>query len=209
MWSSDLDRHVSSFLDQSVLLAQWDDALLSSASTLQSVQSEVRNLQQSQLRLNKSVDVVQAQQKDLNAQLDQLEAALDALRPAQATAGELYGKGGDELRREETYRLAEEVDEHLTSVQKTLEDTIEQLNERGGRGGGEGRGSAAGSAGSMWAQLTDILNVHQQTLQWLEREAESVERQLHRAGSEVGAVKSSLTRQPRLTHSNGEARGPQ
>ena len=207
MWSLDLDRHVSSFLDQSVLLAQWDDALLSSASSLQSMQSEVKELQQVQLRLNKSVDVVQAQQKELNAQLDQLEQAMDTFRPTQSTAAELYGKGGEELRRDETYRLAEEVDEHLTEVQKTLEDTIEQLNMQGGRGGGEGRGSGRGGAGSMWAQLTDILNVHQQSLQWLEREAEVIEQQLHRAGSDVGAVKTSIPpRQARLTYSNGDAR---
>ena len=186
LWSSDLDRHVSSFLDQSVLLAQWDDALLSSASTLQSIQGQVTGLQQSQLRLNKCVDVVQTQQKDLNAQLDQLEAALDAIRPP--ASGQPDGaRGADDVRREETYRLAEEVDEHLSGVAKMLADTVAALNEKGAGGAQTARGGGTG----MWAQLTDILNVHQQSMQWLDRESEEIERALSRVGQDVSAVKHS------------------
>ena len=193
---------MSSFLDQSLLLSQWDEALLSTSSTLHTIQSQVTSLQSSQLHLNKCIDVVQTQQKDLNRQLDELETALDTLRPSPPT--ENPSVSGDDLRREETYRLAEEVDEHLTGIARTLGETIEVLNERVGGAGGGGRGAGVGG---MWAQLVDILNVHQQSLQWLEREAEDIERGLHRTGQEVVAAKQfNGARGVRLTEGYGESR---
>jgi nuclear pore complex protein Nup62 len=192
VWSSDLDRHVSAFLDESLLIAQWDDQLLSNAATIASIQSQVTDIQQQQLRLNRCVDVVQQQQTDLNAQLDSLETALEAIKSASSPLSPAHN---DDVRREETYRLAEELDEHLSALSRTLSDTVAALNQQegGGVGGGGVGAGAGGGGGGLQAQLTEILNVHLQSLQWLETEAESIEREIGRIGVEVGGVKAKAS----------------
>ena len=173
MWSAELEQHVSSFLDQSVAVSQWDEQLQSSAATISGIQAQVTDIQQQQLRLNRAVDVVQQQQAELNTQLDKLETALDELRPPHHPGS----SQADDTRREETYRLAEEVDEHLSSLSRTLADTVQSLNNR------------QETAGGLQAQLTEILNVHLQSLQWIEAEADSMERELSAVSTEVGGVR--------------------
>ena len=186
-WSTDLDRHVSSFLDQSLLLQQWDEQLLSNADAIAAIQQQAADIQAKQAAINRAIDVCDSEQKELNAHLAQLEATLDTLPAASAA--------DDDISRRETYQLAEEVDAHLSTLSSTLGHTIATLNERvgsvkvsktgvtdGGTGGGGG-----GGVGLM-GQLTDILNVHLQSLQWLAAQAEAVERSLERTTQQVAAV---------------------
>ena len=182
-WATDLDRHVSSFLDQSLLLQQWDEQLLLNADAIAAIQAQAADIQAKQAAINRAIDVCDSEQTQLNAHLDQLEqtlAALPGLTPAD-----------DNIGRRETYQLAEEVDAHLSTLSSTLGQTIAQLNERvggvRGRGGAVAGGSEAGGVGVM-AQLTDILNVHLHSLQWLEGEAEAMELAVERTAQQAGAV---------------------
>lgn len=187
-WSTDLDRHVSSFLDQTLLLQQWDEQLLSNADAISAIQQQAADIQSKQAAINRAIDVCDTQQKELNAHLTQLEATLDTLPPNTAA--------DDDISRRETYQLAEEVDAHLSTLSSTLGHTIATLNER--VGGVKGRGAVgggsvveAGSGGSgLMGQLTDILNVHLQSLQWLEAEAASMESALERT-AQMAAVQVS------------------
>ena len=139
-----------------------------------------------------------SEQKELNAHLAQLEATLDTL-PANTAAD-------DDISRRETYQLAEEVDAHLATLHSTLNTTIATLNERvggggrgragpsgagsggGGSGGVDGYGGSGGGGVGLMGQLTDILNVHLQSLQWLEAEAAVMEQSLERTTQQMAAV---------------------
>lgn len=182
-WATDLDRHVSSFLDQSLLLQQWDEQLLLNADAIAAIQAQAADIQAKQAAINRAIDVCDSEQTQLNAHLDQLEHTLAAL-PALTTADDNVG-------RRETYQLAEEVDAHLCTLSSTLGQTIAQLNERvggvRGRGGASG-GEAGGVGAGVMAQLTDILNVHLQSLQWLEEEAEAMELAVQRTSQQGAAA---------------------
>ena len=182
-WSTDLDRHVSSFLDQSLLLQQWDEQLLANADSISAIQQQAAAIQAKQAAINRAIDVCDSEQKELNAHLAQLEATLDTL-PTNTAAD-------DDISRRETYQLAEEVDAHLSSLSSTLGQTIAILNER--VGGVTGRGEVVASGGSdsgvgLMGQLTDILNVHLQSLQWLASQVEAMEQALERTTLQLSAV---------------------
>ena len=206
-WSTDLDRHVSSFLDQSLLLQQWDEQLLSNADAIAAIQQQAADIQAKQAAINRAIDVCDSEQKELNAHLAQLEATLDTL-PANSAAD-------DDISRRETYQLAEEVDAHLSTLSSALGQTIATLNERVGgvKGrGGAGTGVADNGGGSggvgLMGQLTDILNVHLQSLQWLEAEAESMELALERATQQASAVHVTRDGRDSVRSINGAAGRP-
>ena len=200
-WSTDLDRHVSSFLDQALLLQQWDEQLLSNADAIAAIQQQAADIQAKQAAINRAIDVCDSEQKELNAHLAQLEATLDTL-PANTAAD-------DDISRRETYQLAEEVDAHLSTLSSTLGQTIATLNERVGgvKGkGGAGVNDGGGGVGLM-AQLTDILNVHLQSLQWLAAEAEAMEAALERTTQQMAAVHVARDGRDNGRGVNGEAGG--
>ena len=205
---------MSSFLDQSLLLQQWDEQLLANADCIAAIQQQAADIQSKQAAINRAIDVCDSEQKELNAHLTQLEATLDTLpphtttNPATTTAA---AAADDDTSRRETYQLAEEVDAHLSTLSSTLGQTIATLNERvggvRGRGGaGDGAVVVAGSGGGggggvgLMGQLTDILNVHLQSLQWLEAEAEAMEQALQRTTQQAAAVQG-------VQHRNGGING--
>lgn len=83
---------------------------------------------------------------------------------------------GDELKREEAYTLAEEIDSSLTNMSDSLVDTIRTLNMSTDR---------QFDPTNPFSAVLKILNVHMNSLQWIENNASEVENLLESTNAEV------------------------
>lgn len=165
MWTTDLESHVTAFLESASLIAQWDDELLASSDSLTSLQDTVTGIQEQQRKLHNVLNVCKEHQRDLASTLDSLDSELNKL----SESGVGSAQNEMEVRREESYRLAEEIDAHLGSLSNSLSESINSINESS---------KPAQEQQSLLGQMTDILNVHLQSLTYIDSETGAIERSL-------------------------------
>lgn len=162
LWSRELEDHVHSFVSQASLVQQWDSVLLANFKRIVALQTQARNVQVAQGRLNALLDTIKSHQSDFNVLLDQLESSVEQL-PKRATPS------AEEMRREEAFALAEEIDAALLHMADQLGGTVSALN--------------AATEKQMdptnpLSAVLKILNVHQNSLAWLDTTAADLQKEL-------------------------------
>jgi len=158
LWSRELETHVQSFVSQAVQVAAWDSAMLDNFKKIVQLQNQVRNVQAAQTQLHALLATIQAHQQECHQMLDQLESQVEALPPRANPAPE-------EMRREEAFALAEQIDRDLLNMSDALASTVSSLNASTER-------SLAPT--NPLSSVLKILNVHQDALGWLDGTARDV-----------------------------------
>jgi nuclear pore complex protein Nup62 len=111
LWSRELEEHVHSFVAQAVQVASWDASMLDNFKKIVQLQNQVRNVQTAQTQLHALLATIQAHQAEFHSLLDNLEAGVDSL-PSSRAAGANHQQmmAPEEMRREEAFQLAEQID---------------------------------------------------------------------------------------------------
>jgi hypothetical protein len=216
LWSRELEEHVRSFVAQAELVSQWDTAMLENFKKIVQLQNQVRNVQLAQTQLHTLLGTIQDYQAEFHQRLDELERGVDAI-PQRGTVS------GEEMRREEAYRLAEQIDRtwpahkggkrivgeyfnqecsccvvgssgDLLNMSDTLASTVTSLNASTER---------SLEPAHPLSAVVKILNVHQDALAWLEEQTQEVGRALTATQSNVQSMQvqeqSSNMRAQRLS----------
>jgi len=153
--------------------------MLSNFKSIVSLQNQVRQVQLAQTKLNALLDTLKTNQSDFATMLDGLEASLDQLPKRGAAAGGMGGMGGgmesgsgEELAREQAFNLAEDIDASLLTMADQLSTCVESLNSHTER---------AIDPSNPLSAVVKILNVHQNSLNWIEQNAQELQTALNTA----------------------------
>lgn len=172
LWGRELEDHVHSFVEQAVLVSKWDEIMLGNFKKIVQLQNQVRNVQLAQAQLNGLLGTIKAHQSEFHSLLDNLEGAVESLpKRAQISA--------EELRREEAFILAESIDRDLLNMSDALSSTVSQLNTSTER---------QLSPDNPLSAILKILNVHQNSLNWLEDSAGELQNSLQSVQRNVSQI---------------------
>jgi peptidoglycan hydrolase CwlO-like protein len=78
------------------------------------LQNQVRNVQTAQTQLHALLATIQAHQAEFHSLLDNLEAGVDSLPSSRAAGANQQMMAPEEMRREEAFQLAEQIDRTCT-----------------------------------------------------------------------------------------------
>jgi nuclear pore complex protein Nup62 len=161
-WTSELEENEKLFLKQAQQMSEWDKTLTLNAEGIINIHSDLDSVKSDQNKLEKELDLILAQQKDIEELLRPLEE--------QASYRQSSTQQKADVERERIYSLAESLDQQMQQMEQSLAEIIEHIN------------SASGERdpNAPIAQIARILNAHASSLQWIERNAGVLGHQLER-----------------------------
>jgi len=177
LWNRDLEEHVAAFTEQALEIKKWDRMLIDNSNKIQQLQQLVNKVQEKQTALSGTLASIKSHQEELATMIDKLEKQTAELSVSKA------GATPDERKREEAYRLAEEVDLQLQQMAHTLADTIKRLNQPVEK---------AADSNNPLAQIVRVLNLQMTSLQWVEEQTGELELQLRKAQDVLAAGQAGL-----------------
>ncbi|KAF1319808.1 Nuclear pore glycoprotein, partial [Globisporangium splendens] len=164
MWSEQLEKNADTFTNEAVKVSMWDSELMESQKKLGDIASDVRRIQVAQKELDTNLDTIFAYQMELKSTLEQLENSVDKMYEAQD-----HMPIAADIEREQTLQLSVDIDEQLNSMSTTLKETVEKLN--------KAQNEAADESNPI-VQIMKVLNVHHNSLQWVESNANKISKEV-------------------------------
>ncbi|KAF2899267.1 hypothetical protein ILUMI_06908 [Ignelater luminosus] len=150
-WTVDLEEQGKVFANQAKHLNAWDRLLMTNGEKILSVSNGVERIKQQQQQLDQELDFVLAQQKELEECIIPLEK-------------EYKDVPVSDVDRDQTYKLAENIDAQLKQMSEDLKEIIEHLNES----------NKVQELSDPVAQIGRILNAHMNSLQWIDRSTSQI-----------------------------------
>lgn len=146
-WTVELEEQGKQFLLQARQLNAWDRLLKQNGERMDSLKNEIEIVKSEQQQLDQELDFIVAQQKELEELIAPLESEL-ASTPAP-----------QDQERYRIYQLAETMDSQMKQMSEDLKGIIEHLNES----------NKEEELNDPVSQISRILNVHMNSLQWIDR----------------------------------------
>ncbi|KAK4885126.1 hypothetical protein RN001_001397 [Aquatica leii] len=150
-WALDLEEQGKTFGNQARHLNAWDRLLISNGEKILGVSNGLETIKQQQQQLDQDLDFVLAQQKELE----------DCIAPLEKELQDIIISDVD---RNQTYKLAENIDTQLKQMSEDLKEIIEHLNES----------NKAQELSDPVSQIGRILNAHMNSLQWIDRNTSQI-----------------------------------
>lgn len=169
---------MASFIDQALEVRKWDQQLIDTGNKIVNLQKSVAGAQIAQVKLNSVLDTIRTNQQDLLHMIERLEKDVESSR------GSLK-PGSDELKREEAYKMAEDVDAQLMQMSDSLAEIVSRLNQST-----EQRMDPT----NPMTNIIKILNVQAASLQWIEDTTVDLDKKLHQAHGALQQTKSDRGR---------------
>jgi nuclear pore complex protein Nup62 len=185
MWSEQLERNADTFTKEAVkgtviilvirlclnlhfysltVVSMWDSELMESQKKLGDIAGDIRRIQVSQKELDTNLDTIFAYQMELKSTLEQLENSVDKMYEAQDQM-----PVAADIEREQTLQLSVDIDEQLNSMTNTLKEIVEKLNKAQ---------SDSIDENNPVVQIMKVLNVHHNSLQWVEGSANRLNKEI-------------------------------
>jgi nuclear pore complex protein Nup62 len=161
-WTHDLESHVESFMEQARQIKKWDTQMMENRNKIYGLGHHVEDLKAQQGLLTETLEKILTSQSELRATFERLEEE----------APDVKSTNDIEIRREETYKLAEHIDTRLNMMEDELGGIIENLNTSA---------ETYDDPNSPVSNILSILNEHTTVLQWLDDAALDVESKLRDA----------------------------
>lgn len=194
-WSSDLDERVREFTNLAQEIREWDAILLGNGEEISKLVEELQALDPISQTINDSLDYIEQEQKSLSGYMDQYEAQVDEMlanRPGLAGAGgsstlssalgggSSSGVSGPSSERDRTYRLAEDLNNQLDDLSRSLTALINEVNSLSASAGLTHPASDPKDAAAQdpVAAIAAILNAHLSSLGWIEKTGNSLTAQV-------------------------------
>lgn len=186
-WACELEDQERYFLDEADRITQWDQALINNGEKITTLYEKVEGCKSEQIQIEKELDLIENQQKELESMLEPLERAANELPP-----GQLHS----DFEREAIFQMASNVDLELGQLLSDLREMADQINSNTARLGllgdqnkqessakAEGDSCSAkyiksfnqsGESLSAVQQLTRILNCHMHSLNWIHHNSQEL-----------------------------------
>jgi nuclear pore complex protein Nup62 len=184
-WSTDLDDRVREFTNLAQEVKEWDSILLSNGEDIRKLLDELQALDPISNTINGSLDYVEQEQQALAGYMDQYEAQIDELLAGRSGGQSGSGmsshtSGGANSEREKTYRLAEDLNNQLDDLSRSLTALINDVNSLSASAGITQPSSADKDASSQdpVSAIAAILNAHLSSLSWIEKTGDSLAQQV-------------------------------
>jgi nuclear pore complex protein Nup62 len=158
-WNDDLDELERQFIAQATQINAWDRVVLENGDKITALNEELKKIKDNQDRLDHELDFISTQQKDLEALIAPLEDTL-------ANSGLTKPHDVADDQRQDTFVMAENVDCELKQMVQDLREIIESVNSN--------TSNEEIAAISPFAQLERVLNVHVDSLQWVDQNLEMI-----------------------------------
>jgi len=162
--SSALEEDAVEYTKQAQRVAEWDVVLRDSHSNLETLTESVAKLLFQQQEVDRTLNGVDAFQKQLSTTLDGLETQIDELFQSQA---HLIPQEFD-MERETAFQTSLDVDARLVGLQQSLNTLLQDMN-----------ASTERTMEDESPQLLQVLNHHHETLLWLETTCHSLQADLN------------------------------
>lgn len=160
-WNVALDNQEKFFLHQATQVNAWDRTLMENGEKISLLHGEVEKVKQDQKRLERELDFILSQQKELEEILIPLEESVKQQSEAASQQRE-----DDE--HEKTYQSAENIDAQLKQMSHDLKDIIEYLNAFEG----------PADTTDPLQQICKILNSHMNSLKWIDENSGILQRKV-------------------------------
>lgn len=161
------------FQEQAQRVSIWDHQLRENQQGLEEIVEGVQKLMAGQQDLQAACDSIEAYQSDLEAELADLSADLDV----EIEKMLLQEPTDDDLERESTYLLAEDLNQSLNQMENNAKKMLNELNMKAD--------AVPGDGSNPIAKIVAILNSQHESLVWLD------DRTRH-LNEEIVSVKQSM-----------------
>lgn len=126
MWYKELAEDAVKFQEQAQRVSIWDNQLRENQKSLEDIVEGVHKLMAGQQDLKSSFESIEAYQNDLESELANLSTDLDL----EIEKMQLQEPTDDDLERESTYLLAEDLNHSLNQMESNLKKIVTDLNLR-------------------------------------------------------------------------------
>lgn len=185
-WSSELENQVREFNKFAAEVAVWDRALMENGNNLAALYSHVVAVEREQTDIEQTLDHIEQQQRDLSTTLDAYERSTEEILGTQGGSLRSLDTGPADTERDKNYVLATELHAHLDDLSTSLTQMIDSVNTLSLSATNN---LSPHSGDDPMIQISQILNSHLESLQWIDgavREVEGkvteVERRVRDAG---------------------------
>ncbi|RXK36089.1 hypothetical protein M231_06637 [Tremella mesenterica] len=125
-WNKDLDIQVKEVERQAGEVKEWDRVLVKNGAQITTLHRQTLEAQQTQASVDKMLDVIESQQKELDAAMTHYEREMQVFMSD--TTRPLVGKLPADKEREKSYALAEDLTKQLDDLSLSLTNMIQQVN---------------------------------------------------------------------------------
>jgi len=172
LWNKDLEDHVQSFTEQANEIKKWDQQHFENGDKIIKLQQNVQDVQLSQQRLNRIIETIKTNQQDLFQVITELEKGVEK-------AGK-KNLNPDEIKREQAYKMAEDIENQLMQMSDSLNETIRKLNQTTERNL---------DPANPLTKIIKILNVQMTSLNWIENASLDLDAKLQKTNSLIRKAK--------------------
>lgn len=166
-WNQDMEQHVSAFAVQAAEVKKWDEIMHANLHKIRELEYGVSVVKSYQEELAKKLEQVGMSQKDHTLLIEKME---EQIRRQESEKSGVAAEGED-MKREEAYKLAEDIDKELTKMKNNLKDVTTKVNNSSSVAQSKARGGAA-------QHIIKILNFQMDSLSWIERKTTELESRL-------------------------------
>ena len=170
-WSLDLDKSTTEFHKQSLLIQKHDMILLENGFKITELFNELQKSEGVSREIEMNLEYIEAQHSQIEQAVDGYENTIRGILRDNQQASHRYffnvnnsGGGSQDEEREKSYILAEKMNISLDDMQNQLSSVVAQLN----------MSNISKSNGDQIDAITQILNEHLNSLEWLEKNAKEI-----------------------------------
>ncbi|CAM9737055.1 unnamed protein product [Chrysoparadoxa australica] len=177
-WNKQLREDAATFTTEALKVAAWDTQLRDNQKAITELADQVQRMLLVHQELENKVTAVSTSQTEMDQALQTLETQVDGLfKKNQSRVPD-----DADVEREQTYQLAIDLDQQLTTMLGTLRDVVKGLNESF---------SAQSDSSSTVVKIIKVLNAHHHSLSWLETSAKKLQVEVGSASREMRATAGS------------------
>jgi len=160
-WLSELSKQENEFLNQALHINNWDKQLIENSERVTEINHEVERVKTDQMRLDRELDFILAQQEELQDLLLPIETKIKSQERIEEV-------NQYDAEREKAYNSADNVGNQLKNMMGDLKEIIERINLTN-------VDPNQGREGDTITQISKILNSHMDSLQWIDQNTQQLQ----------------------------------